>query len=44
MITGDNEITAKAVASLLGISLDHVIARVLPQGKVRITFYAEMEL
>jgi cation transport ATPase len=44
MITGDNEITAKAVASLVGISSDHVIAGVLPQGKVRIMFYAEMEL
>jgi Cu+-exporting ATPase len=43
LITGDNEITAKAVASLVGISSDHVIAGVLPQGKVRITFYAGPE-
>jgi cation transport ATPase len=37
MISGDNEITAKAVASLVGIPLENVIAGVLPQGKVRIS-------
>jgi P-type Cu+ transporter len=41
MITGDNEITAKAVANVVGIPSDHVIAGVLPQGKVRFAFYAE---
>ncbi|KAK9453933.1 hypothetical protein V1511DRAFT_461517 [Dipodascopsis uninucleata] len=33
MITGDNEVTAKAVASRVGIAPDHVIAGVLPQEK-----------
>ncbi|KAI9771884.1 MAG: hypothetical protein M1840_001654 [Geoglossum simile] len=33
MISGDNEITAKAVANSVGIPLEHVIAGVLPQGK-----------
>jgi Cu+-exporting ATPase len=37
MISGDNEITAKAVANLVGIPLEHVIAGVLPQVKVRIS-------
>jgi cation transport ATPase len=34
MISGDNEITAKAVAESVGIPGDKVIAGVLPQGKV----------
>ncbi|KAK9459738.1 E1-E2 ATPase-domain-containing protein [Lipomyces oligophaga] len=33
MISGDNEITAKAVARQVGISEDHVIGGVLPQEK-----------
>ncbi|KAK9367213.1 hypothetical protein V1509DRAFT_627326 [Lipomyces kononenkoae] len=33
MISGDNEITAKAVASQVGIAVEHVIAGVLPQEK-----------
>ncbi|KAF9513562.1 hypothetical protein BS47DRAFT_1457376 [Hydnum rufescens UP504] len=33
MLTGDNEITARAVASKLGIDSEHVVAGVLPQGK-----------
>ncbi|KAK9342673.1 hypothetical protein V1522DRAFT_415410 [Lipomyces starkeyi] len=33
MISGDNEITARAVASQVGIHPDHVIAGVLPQEK-----------
>jgi Cu+-exporting ATPase len=36
MISGDNEITTKVVANSVGISLDHVIAGVLPQEKVTI--------
>jgi P-type E1-E2 ATPase len=41
MITGDNEITAKAVADVVGIPSDNVIAGVLPQGKVRVAVYFE---
>lgn len=33
MITGDNEKTARAIASLIGIASDKVIAGVLPVGK-----------
>ncbi|KAJ8102971.1 hypothetical protein POJ06DRAFT_299255 [Lipomyces tetrasporus] len=33
MISGDNEVTAKAVARQVGIDADHVIAGVLPQEK-----------
>ncbi|KAK9240244.1 hypothetical protein V1525DRAFT_370438 [Lipomyces kononenkoae] len=33
MISGDNEITAKAVARQVGIAAEHVIAGVLPQEK-----------
>lgn len=33
MISGDNETTAKAIASQVGIPADHVIAGVLPQEK-----------
>ncbi|EJT96795.1 heavy metal translocatin [Dacryopinax primogenitus] len=33
MLSGDNEITAKAVADRVGIDEDHVIAGVLPQEK-----------
>ena len=36
MISGDNEITAQAVARSVGIPLENVIAGVLPQHKVRI--------
>ena len=36
MISGDNEITAQAVASSVGIPSENVIAGVLPQQKVRI--------
>ncbi|KAF8338086.1 E1-E2 ATPase-domain-containing protein [Cantharellus anzutake] len=32
-LTGDNEITARAVAMQLGIEADNVVAGVLPQGK-----------
>lgn len=35
MISGDNEITAKAVAQMVGISQTNVIAGVLPHEKVR---------
>ncbi|MBV9026290.1 MAG: copper-translocating P-type ATPase [Streptomycetaceae bacterium] len=34
LLTGDNEIVAKAVATEVGIDAAHVIAEVLPQGKV----------
>jgi P-type Cu+ transporter len=40
MITGDNEITAKTVASFVGIPLENVVAGVLPQEKARIPFSA----
>ena len=36
MISGDNEITAQAVARSVGIPLENVIAGVLPQHKVRV--------
>ena len=36
MISGDNEITAQAVARSVGISSENVIAGVLPQQKVRL--------
>jgi hypothetical protein len=39
MISGDNEITAKAVANSVGIPLDHVITGVLPHEKVRLSSY-----
>jgi len=35
MISGDNEITAQAVAKSVGIPSENVIAGVLPQQKVR---------
>ncbi|KAG7900907.1 hypothetical protein KL935_002840 [Ogataea polymorpha] len=33
MISGDNHLTAEAIAREVGIAADHVIANVLPQGK-----------
>ncbi|CDK28626.1 unnamed protein product [Kuraishia capsulata CBS 1993] len=33
MISGDNEVTAKAIAAQVGISPDHVVAQVLPEEK-----------
>ena len=39
MISGDNDITAKAVAKHVGIDASHVIANVLPHEKVRFPFF-----
>ena len=43
MVSGDNDITAKAVAKHVGIDASHVIANVLPHEKVRFPFFFETE-
>lgn len=35
MVTGDNDRTARAIATQLGLSLDHVISEALPAAKVQ---------
>ena len=39
MISGDNDVTARAVAASVGIASDNVIAGVLPNQKVRYVCY-----
>ena len=44
MISGDNDITAKAVAKNVGIDASHVIANVLPHEKVGFSFFFETQI